>query len=68
MSNQPAKSYEDLIAEAKKLQDEGTLPRKPTREQRISWAYGQTKLENSDVTRQDAVRAVDAKPEPKWSK
>lgn len=55
------KSYENLVAEAKKLQKAGTLPIEPTREQRISWAYGQTKIENSDVTREDAVRAVDSK-------
>jgi hypothetical protein len=56
-----AKSYEQLVAEVKRLQKEGTLPREPTREQRISWAYGQTKLENDDVTLEDAIRAVDSK-------
>jgi hypothetical protein len=56
-----AKSYEELVIEAKRLQAEGALPKEPTREQRISWAYGQTKLENSAVTREDAVRAVDQK-------
>jgi hypothetical protein len=57
-----AKTYEQLVAEAKRLQAQGSLPKEPTREQRISWAYGQTKLENSDVTRSDAIRAVDSKP------
>jgi hypothetical protein len=55
-------SYESLVEEAKRLQEEGTLPKEPTREQRISWAYGQTKIENSAVTREDAVQAVDSKP------
>lgn len=58
------KSYENLVAEAKRLQKEGALPSEPTREQRISWAYGQTKIENSAVTRDDAIRAVDSKPSP----
>jgi hypothetical protein len=65
MSKTANNSYEDLVREAKRLQERGDLPRNPSREQRISWAYGQTKLENSDVTRDDAVRAVDAKSEPK---
>lgn len=61
MDDQVTKSYENLVAEAKRLQKEGTLPSEPTREQRISWAYGQTKIENSAVTLEDAIRAVDAK-------
>ena len=56
------KTYEELVAEVKRLQAKGCLPKEPTREQRISWAYGQTKLENSAVTREDAMRAVDSKP------
>lgn len=58
-----ANNYEQLLARVKELQAEGKLPTTPTREQRISWAYGQTKLENVKVTLDDAVRAVDAKPE-----
>lgn len=58
-----ANNYEQLLARVKELQVEGKLPTTPTREQRISWAYGQTKLENVKVTIDDAVRAVDAKPE-----
>lgn len=34
---------------------------RPTREQRIDWAYGNTKIENSDVTREMVERAVDEK-------
>jgi hypothetical protein len=37
------------------------LPKLPTREQRIDWAYGNTKIENSTITREMAERAVDAK-------
>jgi hypothetical protein len=37
------------------------LPDRPTREQRIDWAYGNTKIENSNITREMAERAVDAK-------
>jgi hypothetical protein len=57
-----ANDYEILLARVKELQAEGKLPTTPTREQRISWAYGQTKLENVKVTMNDAVQAVDAKP------
>ena len=61
------KTYQELLAEVQRLQAEGRLPKRPTREQRISWAYGQTKLENDKVTLEDAIRAVDSKavPEPK---
>jgi len=34
---------------------------RPTREQRVDWAYGNAKIENSDVTREMAERAVDEK-------
>jgi hypothetical protein len=64
MDQATKKAYENLVAEAKRLQREGALPSEPTREQRISWAYGQTKIENSEVTLEDAIRAVDAKPIP----
>ena len=58
------KTYQELLAEVQRLQAEGRLPKRPTREQRISWAYGQTKLENDKVTREDAIRAVDRRPVP----
>lgn len=54
-------TYEQLVVEVKRLQSEGSLPTQPTQAQRVSWAYGQTKLENSDVTREDAVQAVAAR-------
>jgi hypothetical protein len=56
-----SKSYEELLAEVRLLQDAGKLPVRPTREQRIDWAYGNTKIENSDITREMAERAVDEK-------
>jgi hypothetical protein len=56
-----SKSYEELLAEVRRLQDSGQLPVRPTREQRIDWAYGNTKIENDDVTREMAERAVDEK-------
>jgi hypothetical protein len=56
-----SKSYDELLAEVRLLQDAGKLPVRPTREQRIDWAYGNTKIENSDVTREMAERAVDEK-------
>jgi hypothetical protein len=56
-----SKSYEELLAEVRRLQDAGRVPVRPTREQRSDWAYGNTKIENSDVTREMAERAVDEK-------
>jgi hypothetical protein len=56
-----SKSYEELLAEVRRLQDAGQLPVRPTREQRIDWAYANTKIENSAVTREMAERAVDEK-------
>jgi hypothetical protein len=56
-----SRSYEELLAEVRRLQDAGKLPVRPTREQRIDWAYGNTKIENSAVTREMAERAVDKK-------
>ncbi len=54
-------TYEQLVVEVKRLQSGGVLPIRPTQEQRASWAYGQTKLKNSDVTPEDAVQAVAAR-------
>ena len=54
-------TYEQLLAEVRELQASGLAPKEPTREQRIDWAYGNTKIENHDVTREMAVHAVDAK-------
>lgn len=55
-------NYENLKATVKRLRDEGKIQVWPTREQRIDWAYGTTKIENSAVTREMAEKAVDNKP------
>jgi hypothetical protein len=55
------RSYEELMAEVTRLHDEGRLPARPTREQMIDWAYGNTKIENEDITREMVARAVDQK-------
>lgn len=56
-------TYEELLAEVQRLQTAGKVPAHPTREQRVDWAYGNTKIENEDITREMAEQAVDAKPE-----
>lgn len=48
----------NLVAEVKRLQAEGKLPTEPTREQRVSWVYGNCKLSNENVTREMCERAV----------
>jgi hypothetical protein len=57
-------NYEKLKAEVQRLRGEGRLEEWPSREQRIDWAYGTTKIENSAVTREMAEQAVDTKPSP----
>jgi hypothetical protein len=57
-----SKTYDELLAEVRHLQDVGSLPTRPTREQRADWAYGNTKIENGAVTREMAEHAVAAKP------
>jgi hypothetical protein len=52
------KTYEELLAEVVRLQDEGRLPTRPTRAQYVDWAYGNTKLENEAVTREMAEVAT----------
>lgn len=53
-------NYDDLKAEVQRLLSAGQIDRFPTREQRIDFAYGNTKIENELVTREMAERAVDA--------
>lgn len=53
--------YEDLKAKVQSFLAAGRIPSTPTREQRIDFAYGNTKLENAEITRDMAVQAVDAK-------
>lgn len=60
-----ADTYEKLKAKIQQLREEGRIEEWPTREQRIDWAYGTTKIENSAVTREMAEQAVDRKPSSK---
>jgi hypothetical protein len=53
-------TYDDLKAKVQTMLAAGQVERVPSREQRIDFAYGNTKIENEDVTREMAVRAVDA--------
>jgi hypothetical protein len=56
------KTYEQLLQEVRCLQDEGRLPIWPTREQRIDWAYGNTVIENDQVTLDMAEKSADQHP------
>jgi len=53
-------SYDDLKEKVQELMASGQIDRVPSREQRIDFAYGNTKIENESVTREMAERAVDA--------
>ena len=53
-------TYDDLKSKVQKAQAAGQIDRVPSREQRIDFAYGNTKIENEAVTREMAERAVDA--------
>jgi hypothetical protein len=53
-------SYEELKAKVQELLADGQIERVPTREQRIDFAYGNTKIENEEITREMAEQAVDA--------
>ncbi len=48
-----------LVAEVKRLMDEGKIPKEPTREERIDWVYGNCKISNENVTREMVEKAVD---------
>ena len=54
-------TYDNLKAQLQAAIRSGEAPRTPTREQRIDFAYGNTKIENPEVTRAMVERAVDAK-------
>jgi hypothetical protein len=56
-----APTYEELLAQVIKLRAQGRLPLQLTREEIIDWAYGNTKIENDDITREMVAIAVDAK-------
>lgn len=53
--------YETLKAKVQSMLAEGQIEPTPTREQRIDFAYGNTKIENADITREMVEQAVDAK-------
>jgi hypothetical protein len=53
--------YEDLKAKVQALLAAGEIQATPTRDQRIDFAYGNTKIENAEVTREMAAQAVDSK-------
>jgi hypothetical protein len=55
-------TYEELKAKVQELQAAGKLSTVPTREQRIDFAYGNTKIENDAVTKAMAIDAVDRAP------
>jgi hypothetical protein len=52
------RGYEELSAKVKLLQEQRHLPVWPTDEQRADWAFGNTAIENDDITRQMAEDAV----------
>jgi hypothetical protein len=51
-------TYAILKRRVQKLQDEGALPKTLTAEERADWAYGNAVIENAEVTREMAERAV----------
>jgi hypothetical protein len=56
------KSYEELRREVRDLQTQGELPTWPTSDQRADWGYGNTVIENANVTFDMAQKAVSERP------
>lgn len=54
-------TYERLYAKVRELQGQGKLPTRVTRDQAIDWAYGNTKIENPNITREMVAEAYDTK-------
>ena len=52
--------YDELKAKVQAMLAAGEIQRVPTREQRIDFAYGNTKIENEQVTREMVEKAVNA--------
>jgi Fic/DOC family len=50
--------FEDLMKAVKELQRDKRLPVWPTQEQRADWAFGNTVIENAEVTMEMAERAA----------
>jgi hypothetical protein len=59
---QTTKTYEELMAEVQHLQNEGKLSKHLTAEEKIDWAYGNTVIENPEVTRQMVEEAYKRNP------
>ena len=54
--------YDKLKAELQEWKRQGQLDPWPDTAERADWAYGNTKLENPDVTREMAVEAAARTP------
>ena len=52
------KTFEELMKAVKELQHDKRLPIWPTTEQRADWAFGNTVIENAEVTFEMAQRAA----------
>jgi hypothetical protein len=55
-------NFEELRRKVRKLQDRGALPVWPTDEERADWAFGNTAIENDNITRDMAESAAVSKP------
>jgi len=55
-------SYEALKAQVDQALADGKFSRWPSDAQRVDWAFGNTKIENQDVTREMIERAVMVMP------
>jgi hypothetical protein len=53
-----SQTYEQLKARVLQLRQEGRVQVWPTDEERIDWVYGNTKIENEDITREMVEQAV----------
>ena len=52
-------TLDEMILRVKQLQQAGLLPIKSTKEQAISWVYGNTKLANEGITYEMVAKAVE---------
>jgi hypothetical protein len=60
--NTKQSAYESLMGQVRTLQEQGQLSKKLSREEMVDWAFGNTVIENSDVTREMVETAYDTKP------
>jgi hypothetical protein len=58
------RTYEELHARVLELQEQGKLSKTLTAEEKIDWAYGNTKIENDDVTREMVEQAYNTRHQP----